>query len=94
MPTPQHDIPFTAHHSPKPAEVFRLREEIDRLVATGRQACRRDPTLAPQIRPLLLRLEEIRRELDRAPERSWPQLAGELYPFLVQRALSREPYTP
>lgn len=91
---PQHDIPDPSGVPPRTAEVFRLREEIDGLIAAARRDCRSNPALDAEVRPLIRRLEEIRRELDRQPERAWRSIGGELYPFLIQRALAQEPYTP
>ncbi|HVF84239.1 MAG TPA: hypothetical protein VM913_08740 [Sphingomicrobium sp.] len=87
---PHYDAPFSAtRRTRRSADVLRLLHAVDNALRTGRDLHGKDLGLADVLDPLLLRLEEIRRELHHAPPTDW-RTAGELYPFLMQRALGHQ----
>ena len=89
---PHHDDPHS--HSlgyRHAAKVRQLRQAIEDALLSGRQICAQYPLLTEQIEALISRLEKIRRELDQTEVIAPSLMSGELYPFLVQRALGREP---
>lgn len=83
MPCPD---PIPSRYQRRAAEVQQLRSAIDAAAQGARSACEGRPDLAESIYPLLVRLEEIREELDRIGS-AFPQpISGELYPFWINLA--------